>query len=346
MSGVEHRVVGEDEAEQRLDRWFRRAFPHVTQGVVEKLCRRGEIRVDGGRAKPATRIGPGQTVRVPPLPDADAAERNQAPTPAEATVSRTEADALQASVLWRDDAVLVINKPPGLSVQGGTGQARHLNAMLSALRFERDEDPRLIHRLDRDTSGVMVLARTGAAAASLGAAFRSRAVEKHYLAAVAGQPRPLAGTVHYALEKAGAHGSEKMRVVDPADRGSHPRAKMARTDYRVVAKAGGRASAVLLRPVTGRTHQLRAHMAAIGTPIVGDGKYGGRSRENRGDGWGASLGQGVSRKLHLHALRVAFPHPDGRTVTVAAPLPAHMARSWSFLDWSVDELPHEPFAAA
>ncbi|MEL6774575.1 MAG: pseudouridine synthase, partial [Pseudomonadota bacterium] len=160
MSGVRHRVVGRDEAEQRLDRWFRRQFPQVTQGTLEKLCRRGEVRVDGGRVKPATRITPGQTVRIPPLP---APPEGVVPAPAivRSVPDDALAETLRAAVLWRDEAVIVLNKPPGLAVQGGSGQVRHLAGALSTLRFGRDDDPRLVHRLDRDTSGVLVLARTG-----------------------------------------------------------------------------------------------------------------------------------------------------------------------------------------
>ncbi|MEM1385218.1 MAG: RluA family pseudouridine synthase, partial [Pseudomonadota bacterium] len=243
-------------------------------------------------------------------------------------------EAIQATVLYRDDHVLVIDKPPGLAVQGGTGQHRHLGAMLPALRFERQEDPRPVHRLDKDTSGLLVLARTGVAAVALSRAFRSRAVEKIYLAAVAGRPDPLAGRIRYGLVKAGGKGSEKMRVLHPDDVGATEGARTAMTDYRVLEAAAQRASAVALRPVTGRTHQLRAHMAALGTPIAGDGKYGGRGQENKGDGWGAGLGGALSRKLHLHAARLVLPHPvEERSLMLTAPLPEHMARSWAFFGW-------------
>ncbi|MEM8623241.1 MAG: RluA family pseudouridine synthase [Pseudomonadota bacterium] len=345
MSGVQHLTIADDEAEQRLDRWFRRRFPQVSQGQFEKLCRKGAVRVDGGRVRAATRVGPGQTVRVPPMaedPAAASAER-VAPRVREAMAKDTAlAESLRAAVLFRDDHLLVLDKPPGLAVQGGTGQTRHLGAALSALRFGRDDDPRLVHRLDRDTSGVLVLARTGAAAVALARAFRERTTEKLYLAALAGRPKPLAGTVRYGLEKAGGAGSERMQIVHPDAVAAHGSARHARTDYRVVESAGGRASWAVLRPVTGRTHQLRAHMAALGTPVAGDGKYGGRSQENAGDGWGASLGQAVSRKLHLHAWRLTLPHPaTGAPFTVSAPLPPHMARTWSLFGWDL-ELLDEP----
>jgi 23S rRNA pseudouridine955/2504/2580 synthase len=220
-------------------------------------------------------------------------------------------------------------------VQGGSGQTRHLGRAMAGLRFGREDDPRLVHRLDRDTSGLLVLARTGAAAVALSKAFRSRAVEKTYVAVVAGKPSPVAGTVRYGLVKAGGRGEhEKMRTVHPDEVKGTEGAKHATTDYRVVESAGTRASWVALRPVTGRTHQLRAHMAALGTPIGGDGKYGGRSQENDGAGWGAGLGQAVSRKLHLHAARLAFPHPvSGRRLSFHAPLPEHMARTFELFGW-------------
>lgn len=343
MSGVQHLTVGPDEAEQRLDRWFRRRFPQVTQGRLEKLCRKGDVRVDGGRVKTSVRIGPGQTVRVPPLPDAP----DDAGRPAPAGPDAAEARMLADAVLWRDDHMIVLNKPPGLAVQGGTGQQRHLAAMLPALRFGRADDPRLVHRLDKDTSGLLVLARTGAAAVELSRLFRSRAVEKIYVALVAGRPEPARGTVHYGLVKAGGRGEgEKMRLIHPDEVGKTGGAKRATTDYRVIEQAGGRAAWVAMRPVTGRTHQLRAHMAALGCPIAGDGKYGGRGQENTGTGWGAGLGGGISRKLHLHAARLRFPHPaTGKVMRFAAPLPEHMARTWEIFGWNMADLPEPVFDA-
>ncbi|MEM7507049.1 MAG: RluA family pseudouridine synthase [Pseudomonadota bacterium] len=339
MSGVQHLVIGSDEAEQRLDRWFRRQFPHVPQGRIEKMCRKGEIRVEGGRVKPATRVQPGQKVRIPPLPE------GAAPEPATPPRNDAMAEQLREAVLYRDDEMLVLNKPPGLAVQGGSKLTDHLVAHLSVLRFGRPDDPRLVHRLDKDTSGLLVLARTGASAVSLARFFRSRAVEKIYLAAVAGRPEPSAGTIRYGLAKAGRPGEgEKMRLVHPDEINTTEGAKRATTDYRVLEQAGARAACVALRPVTGRTHQLRAHMAGIGCPIAGDGKYGGRGQENLGDGWGAGLGGGISRKLHLHAARLHLPHPaTGRPVLLDAPLPEHMARTWQMFGWDGEVLPDPIF---
>jgi 23S rRNA pseudouridine955/2504/2580 synthase len=339
MAGIEHLTIAADEAEQRLDRWFRKRFPHVSQGRIEKMCRKGEIRVDGGRVKAASRVAPGQVVRVPPLPPAD----ERPPVPAAPPEPDAEAArALRDAVLYRDDHMIVLNKPAGLAVQGGTGQRAtgqrtHLGALASALRFGRPDDPRLVHRLDKDTSGLLVLARTPAAATRLGALFRSREVDKIYVAAVAGKPEPPAGTIRFGLVKAGGTGDERMRTVHPDEVAATEGARRAVTDYRVVEQAGSRLAAVALRPVTGRTHQLRAHMAALGCPIAGDGKYGGRGQENLGEGWGAGLGGALSRKLHLHAARLAFPHPaTGRAMSFAAPLPPHMARTWKLMGWPAD----------
>ncbi len=342
MSGVQHLTVAPDEAEQRLDRWFRRQFPQLTQGRLEKLCRKGEVRVDGGRVKTSTRVVPGQVVRVPPLPEP---REETAARPEPAGPSAPEARALTDAVVFRDDHVIVLNKPPGLAVQGGTGQHRHLVAMLAALRFGRADDPRLVHRLDKDTSGLLVLARTGAAAVALARLFRSRAVEKIYFAAVAGRVEPARGTIRYGLVKAAARGEgEKMRLVHPDQIKATEGAKHATTDYRVIEQAGGRAAWVAMRPVTGRTHQLRAHMAALGCPIAGDGKYGGRGQENVGSGWGAGLGGAISRKLHLHAARLILPHPvTGRRMSLVAPLPEHMARTWEVFGWDMADLPEPIF---
>ncbi|MEM7060621.1 MAG: RluA family pseudouridine synthase [Pseudomonadota bacterium] len=342
MSGVQQVTIGSDEAEQRLDRWFRKRWPHVSQGRIEKMCRRGEIRVDGARAKASTRVVPGQTIRVPPLPDGSGPREE--PTAPE--IDQRDAELIKDAVLFRDDHLLVINKPPGLAVQGGSGQKRHLGTMLPVLRFDRPDDPRLVHRLDRDTSGLLVLARTGAAATALGHLFRTRDVEKVYVAAVAGRPEPWAGAIRFGLTKAGPRGAEKMELVHPDDLAKTEGAKSAITEYCVLDQAASRMAAVALRPVTGRTHQLRAHMAALGTPIAGDGKYGRRTQENLGEGWGAGLGGALSRKLHLHAVQLRFQHPmlKKKALEFHAPLPEHMARTWETMGWQTSSLQHDLFA--
>ena len=348
MSGPEQVTVAPEEADLRLDRWLRRRHPHVPQGLVERMCRKGEIRVNGGRVRPATRLEAGQTVRLPPLPELRDGGAETAPQPA---VSEADAAMIRACVIWRDDDVLALNKPPGLAVQGGSGQRRHVDGLAEALRFGAEEKPRLVHRLDRDTSGVLLMARSARAAAGLTRAFRDRTARKTYWAAVAGLPSPRAGTIRYGLVKAPGHGSggegEKMLCIPPDDIARTEGAKRATTDYRVIEAAAQRAAWVALRPVTGRTHQLRAHMAAIGHPVVGDGKYGTNAQENTGTGWGAQLGGGVSRKLHLHARSLDLIHPrTGALLSLTAPLPEHMARTWELFGWQPGDAPADPFGEA
>lgn len=345
MTGVRQIVLGEDAAEQRLDRWLRRLHPHVSQGRIERMCRKGEIRLDGARVQAATRLAPGATLRLPPIPDEPAGAGVRPAAPA---VSEADAAMMRAAVLYRDDDVIALAKPPGLATQGGSGTTRHIDGLAEALRFGAEEKPRLVHRLDRDTSGVLLLARSAWAAAGLAKAFQSREARKVYWAVVAGAPRPEAGRIAYGLVKAGGHGAggegEKMRVVAPDDVASTEGARKAATDYATIDAAARRAAWVALAPLTGRTHQLRAHMAAIGHPVVGDGKYGGSGQENRGEGWGAQLGGVVSRKLHLHARSLSLTHPrTGRRLEVTAPLPEHMARTFDLFGWRPGDAAADPF---
>ncbi|MCR8826000.1 RluA family pseudouridine synthase [Pseudosulfitobacter koreensis] len=344
MSRVQTITVGSDEGDQRLDRWMKRRFPQVSQGMIEKFCRKGEIRVDGGRVKSATRLEEGQQVRIPPLPDGEAP-----PPPSRTRITDADAKMIRNCVIYRDDHVIALNKPPGLAVQGGSGQSdRHVDALSEALMFDAEEKPRLVHRLDRDTSGVLLMARTRLAAKALTASMRHRETRKIYWAIVAGVPTPYLGEVRYGLVKAGGHGKggegEKMIAVHPRDVDSTPGAKRAHTLYATLFRVGSRASWVALEPITGRTHQLRAHMAEVGHPIVGDGKYGGSGQENMGDGWGAQLGGIISKKLHLHARMMRFEHPETRKViTVTAELPEHMAHSWDTFGWTEDLAADDPF---
>jgi 23S rRNA pseudouridine955/2504/2580 synthase len=344
MSGVQHLTVAEDEGDQRLDRWLKRRFPQLNQATVEKLCRKGELRVDGGRVKAATRLEAGQSVRIPPLPEAPA----PAPRPAApAGIPPEDAAMIRAAVLWKDEHIIALDKPPGLPSQGGSGQGdRHVDGLTEALTFGYKERPVLVHRLDKDTSGILLLARTPRVARRLGEAFRARTTRKIYWAIVAGVPSPLMGTIRYGLVKAGGPKSEKMRCILPDQVAATEGAKRATTDYAVLERLGSRAAWVALVPVTGRTHQLRAHMAEIGHPIVGDGKYGGSGQDNPGTGWGAQLGGAISRKLHLHARSIRFEHPiTGKTVTLTAPLPEHMRKSWQTFGWSEKDVPADPFEA-
>ncbi|MCB1337401.1 MAG: RluA family pseudouridine synthase [Maritimibacter sp.] len=348
MSGVQILEVAEGEGDQRLDRWFRRRFAHVSQGRIEKMCRKGEIRVDGARAKPATRLEAGQRVRVPPLPEPEAVA---AAKPVRPKVSDADARMMRDAVLWMDDYVIALNKPAGLPTQGGSGQGgRHVDGLADALTFGREEKPRLVHRLDKDTSGVLLMARSREIAKALTDAIRHRETRKIYWALVAGVPTPYLGEIKYGLVKASGHGKggegEKMRCVHPADVASTEGAKRAHTLYATLYRVASRAAWVAMEPVTGRTHQLRAHMAEIGHPIIGDGKYGGSGQENLGDGWGAQLGGIISKKLHLHARSITFLHPVTRApMTVTAPLPPHMAQSWETFGWTEDLAADDPFEA-
>ncbi|MCA0997818.1 RluA family pseudouridine synthase [Alloyangia pacifica] len=345
MSRVQTVTVGPGDGDQRLDRWMKRHFPHVPQGRIEKMCRKGEIRVDGGRVKASTRLAVGNQVRVPPLPEPEEMAKT---APAKPKVSEADSKLIQSCVLWKDDHIIALNKPPGMPTQGGSKQTRHVDGLAEALKFGFDEKPRLVHRLDKDTSGVLLLARTREMAQALTAAIRHKETRKIYWALVAGVPTPYLGEIKYGLVKAGGHGKggegEKMRAIHPREIDSTPGAKRAHTLYATLYRVAGRASWVAMEPVTGRTHQLRAHMAEIGHPIIGDGKYGGSGQENLGDGWGAQLGGIISKKLHLHARSMTFLHPvTKKPVTVTAPLPDHMAQSWETFGWTEDLAADDPF---
>ncbi len=331
MSSVETRNVAPDEADIRLDRWFKRHFPDVGHGHLQKLLRTGQVRVDGKRADASTRLAAGQAIRIPPLtaptPSPDAPPK---PKPALSAAARREAEALVDRVLYRDDDVIAIDKPAGLAVQGGTGTTKHLDAMLDSLRFGSPERPRLVHRLDKDTSGVLLLARNAFAATRLAESFRGRDARKIYWAATVGVPRPFQGKIDLALAKEGGPHGERVAA-------NEEEGKRALTYFSVLENLGKTAAFVALWPRTGRTHQLRVHMAAIGTPILGDGKYGGAE---------AFLpGAEVPKKLHLHARRLILPHPRGghRTIDVTAPIPEHMAVTWRYLGFSAN-LRDDPFA--
>jgi 23S rRNA pseudouridine955/2504/2580 synthase len=309
-------TVAAEDGSVRLDRWFKRHYPALGHGHLEKLLRTGRIRVDGKPARSADRVVPGQAIRVPSL-DHTAAQ----PPHMVRRGSPGDEAILRNAVLHRDDALIVLNKPPGLAVQGGSGTERHLDGLLDTLRFGSEVRPRLVHRLDKETSGVLVLARTITAAAFLTRAFREKTTRKIYWAVVVGLPRIRQGRIDLPLAKLPGREGERVRV-DAGD------GKRAVTYYQVVDSAGDRASWIALLPVTGRTHQLRAHCAAIGTPILGDAKYGAADAH--------LAGVPGARRVHLHARSLAIPHPLGGTLRVTAPLPRHMRQSWEFFGFAGD----------
>ena len=317
MSRVQFIEVTPAEADQRLDKWFKNHFPGVTHGQLEKLLRKGDIRVDKKRAKSKDRLEAGQSVRIPPLPDwaTQKFEKSGAVKQDRTMLSDHDIADIRSMILHMDDDVIVLNKPAGLPVQGGSGQSRHIDGLLDGLRFDYDERPKLVHRLDKDTSGVLVIGRTRQATKHLTEAFKKRTTRKIYWALVAGVPRPHQATISYNLKKIVTANGEKVVV----DRDG----QKAVSDYSVVAVAGTKAAWLALKPLTGRTHQLRVHCAAIETPVVGDGKYGGPE---------AFLEGAISKKMHLHARELTISHPNGGELTVQAPLSSHMAATWKLLD--------------
>jgi 23S rRNA pseudouridine955/2504/2580 synthase len=332
MTGVQTiTVIAEDDG-IRLDRWFKRHYPDVSHGRLEKLLRTGQVRIDGARAKAADRLNDGQTVRVPPLDLSPRPDFVPQPKP-ERKISQADIAFVQGLVLLVTDDMIVINKPAGLAVQGGTGTSRHLDGLLDGLIYDRSGRPKLVHRLDKDTSGILVLGRDARSADHLAKSFQSRRAEKIYWAVTAGVPRPHRGTIDLALAKLpgrgpdGAH--ERVVPVDEDDE----EAKRAVTDYAVLAHAGKSAALVALRPRTGRTHQLRAHLAAIHCPILGDGKYGGPASRVEG---------APSSRLHLHARALRLPAPDGRLVAIEAPPPAIFAQTLAF--FGLEGGQDDPFA--
>ncbi len=313
MAGITNSVVEHDEAGMRLDRWFKVRYPDLRFGHLQKLLRSGQVRVDGGRVKTNTRLKAGQSVRIPPL-DVAAEPGGADPAP-----GRNAAD-LRHYLIHEDDDVYVFDKPPGLAVQGGSGLSRHLDGMLEAWRDKRGRKPRLVHRLDRETSGVLVVAKTRSAAQKLAKSFRDRATRKIYWALVKGVPRVRQDRISNWLVKEGGEDGDRMRVATSRVKdGSH-----AVTFYSVVDQAGQNLAWLSMRPVTGRTHQLRAHAAHIGHPIIGDGKY--FNIQN----W--DLPGGMQNRLHLHARRIVVPAPGGGgLLDITAPLPPHMQQSWNLL---------------
>ncbi|GAA4773730.1 RluA family pseudouridine synthase [Novosphingobium ginsenosidimutans] len=323
-SEVRQFTVQHDDDGVRLDRWFKRHLPQIGFAMISRWARTGQIRVDGKRADPADRLSAGQVVRVPPGGDAPA----KGGAKPRRELSEEEIARAEAMVITQDRAAIVLNKPPGLATQGGSGMKEHVDGLLDAFvgggleGTKSAPRPRLVHRLDKDTSGVLLIARTPGSAAYFSKRFSGRTARKIYWAIITGVPDIADGLIELPLAKQPGTGGEKM-MVDKSGEG-----QSARTRYRVLDRAGNRAAWVELQPLTGRTHQLRVHMAAIGHPIVGDGKYGGPE---------AFLSGSISRKMHLHARRLIIDHPDGDVIDVRAELPEHFANTMASLGFDEDD---------
>jgi 23S rRNA pseudouridine955/2504/2580 synthase len=328
-SGVQTLSVAPDEAGMRIDRFLSVRFPQLPFTRVQSLVRKGELRVDGKRAKAADRLEPGSSVRVPPLKLDPQPDRPRSPGKA-----ANDAEFLRSLILYEDAEMMILNKPFGLAVQGGSGTVRHVDGLLEALTGPDGQRPRLVHRLDKDTAGCLIVAKTRLAAATLAKSFRSRAARKIYWALVAGVPRTRQGRVStYLAKDEPTDADARMRVAKHGDEG----ASHALTYYATVDQAAQKLAWLSLKPVTGRTHQLRAHAAHIGHPIVGDPKY--FEVEN----W--ELPGGLQNRLHLLARRIVIPHPrTGQPVDVSAPLPPHMAQSWNLLGF--DAARYDPIVEA
>lgn len=318
MSGVTHITIEDKDDGLRLDRWFKENYPGVSFGQLQKLLRTGQIRIDGKRVKTSARLEEGQTLRIPPVTDKAPPNDGKAGH----RFSQKDADFIRSLIIHEDRQLMVLNKPSGLAVQGGSGTPRHIDGMLHSLE-KNGERPRLVHRLDRDTSGLLLVAKTRKAASKLSAVFRTRSARKIYWALTVGVPRPHQGEISAFIKKqTGPHRGTMGEIVEVVPQGTAG-AQHSHSYYSVIEQAGQKLAWVSLKPVTGRTHQLRVHMAELGTPIFGDPKYLDLPE------WEGI--EGLEDKLHLHARRLAIPHPDGGTLDVNAPLPDHMQASWKNL---------------
>ena len=314
-AGVQNVTVTLDENNMRVDRFFEARFPGLSFSHIQRIIRKGEVRLNGKRTQPKNRLEAGQTVRIPPLQLEPPKVRDNAPQ------AMRDREFIRSITLSEDDDVLVLNKPAGLAVQGGSGISQNIDDMLGALRgnYADAQRPRLVHRLDKDTAGCLLVAKTRFAAAALAKTFRTRSARKIYWALVAGVPKPKQGRVSTYLAKQEEEEDSYMRIAKHGDKD----AVHAVTYYAVVDTAAQKLAWISLKPVTGRTHQLRAHMAHVGNPIIGDPKY--FNIENY------EFPGGMQNRLHLLARRISVPHPRGGTIDVTAPLPPHMVQSWNLL---------------
>lgn len=328
MSEVRIIAVSSDDEGQRMDRWIKKNAPDLPYVLVQKLLRKGQIRVDGKRAKPDTKLSAGQEVRLPPYSGDRVQEKKK--------ISDEEIDFIRSLVIYDDGDVVALNKPQGWAVQGGTNTNQHIDGLLEALVNEKGVKPRLVHRLDKDTSGVLLLARSAKVARELGFAFKGRDVKKTYWALVSPVPEIYDGTIKAPLIKAGGSNKERMRI-DNED------GKPAVTEYKVVEVAGSEIAFVAFWPRTGRTHQIRVHAEYMGCPILGDGKYNHRDIQHEHEKIDLD-GMHLARRLHLHAQRLVLPHPvqPQKILDISAPLPPELAKSWKKLGFDAN-LKDDPF---
>tara|TARA_A100001037_G_scaffold117654_1_gene107143 strand:+ start:4627 stop:5646 length:1020 start_codon:yes stop_codon:yes gene_type:complete len=315
MKKVSNLLVTDAEENIRVDRWFKRHFPTLSHSFIAKLTRTGQVRVDGARVKSSTRLQKGQLVRVPPLKLIVNSKKQRDIS----DLSKDQISFIRSLVIYMDDDIIVVNKPPGLAVQGGSKTLFHLDGLLNGLKFGGLERPKLVHRLDRDTSGIMLLARNSFSAAHLISSFRNREITKVYWALVVGVPEPRLGEINAPISKKKKFGIEKMGL-------DKRNGSKAISDFSTIETAGRYVSWLALRPHTGRTHQLRVHCSLIGTPILGDFKYGGKQ----------AFIDGVprTRNLHLHARSLEFKHPSGVKKSFVAPLSEEMDQTWQFFGFN------------
>lgn len=331
MSGVRHIKVKDDDDGQRLDRWLKKYVPELPFGLAQKLMRTGQIRIDGKRAKPDSRLEAAQEVRIPPIEgDGRKSDRNAK------KLSDKDAAFIRSLVIYEDEEVVAINKPQGLATQGGTGVKKHVDGMLDALIGKNGVRPRIVHRLDKDTSGVLLLARSANSARALGHIFKGRDIKKIYWALVSPAPKDIEGTINAPLGKVGGPMKENIRV-------DEEEGKRAVTEFSVIEHAHKQCAFVAFWPRTGRTHQIRVHAALMGTPIIGDSKYGERKIEHEHEIIGLE-GVNLSAGLHLHARRIICPHPifKNKTLDITAPLPPELSKSWKAMGFST-HLKNDPF---
>lgn len=329
MSELENLVITEAEDGQRLDRWLKKHFPVVTFGQMQKILRTGQLRIDGKRVKGDARLATGQIVRIPPqlrLPQDDTAPKK--------ALSEKDAAFIQSLVIYRDDHIIAINKPAGLATQGGSKINKHVDGMLDGLKFGNEDRPHLVHRLDKETSGVLLLARTPAMARELGDMFRGRDMRKYYWAVTVPAPSDDSGKIKSSIAKVETRGGERMMAVDE-DSG-----KMALTFYQTIDALGDQLAWVAFWPRTGRTHQIRVHAAQIGCPLLGDDKYGAWDSESLPE---ILQGMETAESLHLHARRLIFEHPrSGKRIDITAPLGPLMKKTFVHLGFDFDNR-EDPF---